>query len=169
MARGLLDAKTQPLTCAVGPARSPSAQDGLHWFGPLARTRLVVLARPSSQLRLSAPNDMSGKKLVVTRGSLPDEWVSTKNLPSTRVADNAASYRMLMRGHADLWVVNELLATRLVQTLGGEPLPIVLVAKTIDNYLACHQGLPSEMVTRLNRAVEALKAQGALRAFGIDD
>jgi ABC-type amino acid transport substrate-binding protein len=168
LARALLDAKTQALTCAIGPARSQSLARDFHWFGPLARTRLVVLARPSSAVRLNTPNDLRGKSLVVSRGSVPDEWVTSLNVPSTRVGDHAAAYRMLLRGHADFWVANELLANRLVHELGGERLSMAMVAQTLENYLACHRGLPEDMVHRLNKAVGSLKSQGALVAFGIE-
>jgi polar amino acid transport system substrate-binding protein len=168
LARALLDAKTRAMTCAIGPARTQPLERDFHWFGPLARTRMVVFGRPSTDLRLTVPSDLRGKRLVVTRGSLPDEWVTALNLSSTRVADHAASYRMLLRGHADFWVANELLGNRLVQELGGERLPVVLVAQTLENYVACHRGLPEGLVTRLTKAVGTLKSQGALAQFGID-
>ena len=168
LARGLLDAKTRPRTCVIGMARSPAVDADYVWFGPLARTRMVVLSRPGSTLTLRGAEELRAQLLVVARGSLPDQWVIERQLAATRVADNTAAYRMLLRRHADFWVVNELLAQRLVREAGGAPLSLALVVQSLDNHLACHPGLPPELQARLTQAVAALKAQGTLKPFGVE-
>lgn len=166
-ARMLRDAKALPLHCAVGAARSPAQEKSFLWFGPLSRTRIVVLARPNEVEKSERILDLKGRSVGVARESLGAELLTQHGVPFTAVADHQTAYRMLLKGRLDFWVVNELAAAHIVSKGEGPAPKLVFVMHGVENYLACHQGLPTEVQARLQSAVQTLLRRGAMEPFGV--
>lgn len=168
-ARMLLNAKADPLTCAVGVARSTVQEASYRWFGPLARTRIVVLARPGEATSIEKPLDLMGRTVGAARDTLGAELLTQHGIPFTAVADHQTVHRMLLRQRLDFWVANELLAAHIVHEAEGPALKLAFVMQAVENHLACHRGLPAEVQTRLQSAMQTLLRRGAMAPFGVVD
>ena len=166
-ARMILSAKTVPLTCAVGVARSTVQQASYLWFGPLIRTRIVVLTRPDEPTEIEKPVDLKGRTIATARDSLGAELLAEHGIPFTAVADHQTGHRMLLKNRIDFWVANELLATHIVRESAGPAPKLAFVMHAVENYLACHRGLPDEVQARLQGAVQTLLRRGAMVPFGV--
>lgn len=166
-ARMLLNAKTVPLTCAVGAPRSATQEANYLWFGPLTRTRIVVLARPDESTKIENTLDLKGRTVAAVRDSLGAELLTAQGLPFTAVADHRTGHRMLLKNRIDFWVANELLAARIAGETEGPAPKLAFVMHTVENYLACHPGLPDDVQARLQSAVQSLLRRGAMAPFGV--
>lgn len=167
VARMMLNAKTVPLTCAVGVARSAIQETNYLWFGPLTRTRIVVLARPDDTTMIEKALDLKGRTVAVVRDSLGAQLLTGQGLQFTAVADHQTAHRMLVKNRVDFWVANELLAGHIAHEAEGPAPKLAFVMHAAENYLACHPGLPDDVQARLHSAVQTLLRRGAMAPFGV--
>jgi len=154
--------------CVAGVPRLPDNETQLRWLGVLSSSSLMLYGRLDEKRRVSSADDLRRASIVVQRHSLPSTWLRDRGLPMQEVRDTVTALRMLQARRVDYWLVNELVAQRTFQALGGEqPARPLQSFGQIVTHLACHRDTAPGELDRLRAAVEQLRRDGELVPFGV--
>jgi ABC-type amino acid transport substrate-binding protein len=154
--------------CVAGVARLPDNESQLRWLGVLSNSTLMLYGRLDEKRRVSGANDLRRATVVVQRHSLPATWLRERGLAMQEVRDTTTALRMLQARRVDYWLVNELVAQRTFQSLGGDlPARPLQSFGQIVTHLACHRDTAPAELDRLRAAVEQLRRDGELVPFGV--
>lgn len=154
--------------CVAGVARLPDNESQLRWLGVLSNSTLMLYGRLDEKRRISGANDLRRATVVVQRHSLPATWLRERGLAMQEVRDTTTALRMLQARRVDYWLVNELVAQRTFQSLGGDlPARPLQSFGQIVTHLACHRDTAPAELDRLRAAVEQLRRDGELVPFGV--
>lgn len=155
-------------SCAVGIPRLPENEALLHWVGLVSSSSMTLYGRLDETRRVSSPADLRDALVVTQRNSVPAAWLRGHDLPVQEVRDHLTGLRMLQARRVDYWLVNELVAQRIFQSLGRKPAvqPLANFGH-IDLYLACHRDTAPATLDKLRATIEQLRRDGELAAFGV--
>ena len=97
------------------------------------------------------------------RGALADAKILE---PGQKVAlrDNENVHK-LNRGQIDLWLASSQAGRFMARQEGMENLKVVQHLHTADLYLALNLQTPDELVQKLQKTLDSLRAEGALKAI----
>lgn len=158
----------QPGACVAGVPRLPENEAQLRWLGVMSSSTLMLYGRADEARRIRGEADLRPASVVVQRYSLPATWLRDRGLPLQEVRDTATALRMLQARRVDYWLVNELVAQRTFQSLGGANTVKPLHSfGQITTYLACHRDTPPAELDKLRSAAEQLRRDGELLPFGV--
>lgn len=154
--------------CVAGVARLPDNESQLRWLGVLSNSTLMLYGRLDEKRRITGASDLRRATVVVQRHSLPASWLHERGLPMQEVRDTTTALRMLQARRVDYWLVNELVAQRTFQALGGDlPARPLQSFGQIVTHLACHRDTAPADLDRLRGAIEQLRRDGELVPFGV--
>lgn len=158
----------QPGACVSGLPRRADNEAQLRWLGVLSNSQLMLYGRLDEARRISGLDDLRGQSVVVQRNAYPATWMREHGLPAQEVRDTLTALRMLQARRADFWLSNEIVAQRAFQSLGGGPhaRPLQTFGQ-VTTYLACHRDTAPQALEKLRAAVEQLRREGELVAFGV--
>jgi len=166
-ARAMQTLRQLPPTCMAGVPRLPEREGEFRWAGMMATAAISVYARSDDMRQVSHPEDLRGTTLAVLRESMPLAWARERGLSVYEVNDTVTGLRMLRAGRVDLWLSNDLIAQRAIQSQGGDPPRMLYSSARIDNYIACHHDVDPAVLERLQAGMEQLRRDGALAQFGV--
>jgi cystine transport system substrate-binding protein len=129
-----------------------------------SQTNTSVVRADQKDFNPKGPEDLKGKKIGVTSGTAADLMVSEyANVEITRYNTTPDSFSDLALGRIDLVVVDSLTAGYSVKNTYPDKLRVSNVALTdrIDIAAAVRKG-NTELLNRLNEAIEKMKADGTL-------
>ena len=154
--------------CVAGVPQLPDNEAQLRWLGVVSNSTLMLYGRLDEKRRVTGADDLRRATVVVQRHSLPATWLREHGLPMQEVRDTTTALRMLQARRVDYWLVNELVAQRTFQALGGDmPARPLQSFGQIVTHLACHRDTAPAELERLRVAVEQLRRDGELVPFGV--
>jgi len=167
-ARALQTLVQQPGSCVAGAPRLPDNEALLHWLGQVASSSMMLYGRLDEPRRVATARELRGAIIAAQRNSLPATWLRDQGLRVQEVRDTLNGLRMLQARRVDYWLVNELVAQRAFQSLGGEP-PVKPLQNfgRIDAHLACQRDTAPAALDKLRAAIEQLRRDGELVPFGV--
>lgn len=167
-ARVIRSLRTEPRSCAAGVPRLAERDAQMHWAGIIAIGRMMLYGRPDETRSIASVDDLRGSVIVARRDSAPAAWLRDKGLEVHEVRDTATGLRMLLGRRVDYWLVNELSVRQELGALPAQQLPRPLREfGRIEAYIACHLDTPAATLLRLQSAIEQLRRDGELLAFGV--
>lgn len=154
--------------CVAGVPRLPENDAQLRWLGLLSSSSLMLYGRLDDKRQVRSADDLRGTVIVAQRNSLPATWLRDHALRAQEVRDTPTALRMLQARRVDYWLVNELVAQRTFQSLGGGlPARPLQSFGLITTHLACHRDTAPAELEKLRAAVEQLRRDGELVPFGV--
>ncbi len=157
-------AQSRPDTCVFGTARTPEREARFQWVGPLASTDWTIFTRRDNRLTSASLEEL---KPYVIGGYRADILADYLDQHGYRVAHSGAdeiSLRNMLLGRIDYWASNRAAATALALKLGVQDrLRALLTFGHSSLYLACHPGVPEDMVARLQQALKAMENDGTVK------
>lgn len=167
ISRALLLVEQRPGHCAVAMPRTPEREPRHRWAGPWAQGAMTAYGRGDDPRRISGPQDLAGRSIVVLRDSQPAAWLREQGLPALAVKDNSTALRMLQAGRVDVWLANDVAGHFVIQAVGGTPPRVFYSAGRIALFIACHPGTDPAAVGALDLALARMRRGGELAEFGL--
>ncbi|MFG6466060.1 substrate-binding periplasmic protein [Roseateles sp. BYS87W] len=167
IARALQMAQLQPGICAVAVPRTPDRESQFRWTVPWASSAMAVFARAADPRQVRSAADLRGARLAVLRDSVPAAWVKEQGLNAYEVNETGIGLRMLAAERVDYWVGNELATQYAMRGWPGTLPKALYTFGRVDLPMGCHPATPSGVVERLNAALEHMRRDGELAAFGL--
>lgn len=141
-------------------ARLPEREALFKWVGPIGPDDWVMLAKADSKLTLANLEQARHLRIGAYKGDAIAETLARKGMApiiALRDQDNA---QKLQRGEIDLWATGDPSGRYLAKLEGVTQLKTVLRFNSDYLYLALNKETPDEVVTRLQVALTAMRADG---------
>lgn len=167
-ARAYRTAREVPGACLIVMTRTPEREHLFQWAGPLAATRIVVLARKGGGVSVQGPRDLRKYRIGVVRDDVGHQLLAAAGYPEERM-DLAAlpmqNAEKLARGRIDAWAYEENVARFVLAAQGHDPegFEPVFVLKSGALYVAFSPGTPAEAVAAMQGGLDRLRGRGELR------
>jgi polar amino acid transport system substrate-binding protein len=137
------------------------ANEGLFkWVGPLAHYDNVLLSASGRELKLDKLERAAPYKIGVYRNGAVNAYLESQGLSADDTLSEQDNVQRLLKGDIDLWATAEPSWRYYAKQLGVGGLQTALVFNTSEVFLALNKDTPDEVVQRLQKALDELRAEG---------
>ena len=143
----------------------PEREPLFKWVGPLASTGWVLLAPPGSSLRLSSLEQAQPYRIGAYKNDAVSQHLESKGLEPINSLRDQENIGKLLKGRIDLWATTDPVGPYLAKQEGVSGLTTVLRFNDAQLFLALNKQTPDEVVTRLQKALNEMKGDGAIDAI----
>jgi polar amino acid transport system substrate-binding protein len=158
-------------TCVYSTSRIEERERLFKWVGPIVQNKWAAFARKGFKGTLSTAADFKPYRVGVLKGDAKERFLQDVAVTFiVPVADDALNPPKLSLNRTepdkiDLWVTGYYAAANIAAKTGVKDIVPVWTFQTSDNYLACNPGLAQATVDKLQRALDAMKRDGAHAAI----
>lgn len=146
-------------------ARTSEREKLFKWVGPVASNDWVLFAKGDSAIQLASLDDARRYRIGGYKGDAKTQFLLDKGFElQTALRDNENVHK-LDRGQIDLWVTSSQAGRFMARQEGMENLKVVQHLHTADLYLALNLQTSDELVQKLQKALDSLRAEGALKTI----
>lgn len=144
---------------------TPEREPLFKWVGPLASTGWVLLAPPGSPLRLSSLEQAQSYRIGAYKNDAVSQHLESKGLAPINSLRDQENIGKLLKGRIDLWATTDPVGPYLAKQDGVSGLTTVLRFNDAQLFLALNKQTPDEVVSRLQKALNEMKGDGAIDAI----
>ena len=144
---------------------TPEREPLFKWVGPLTSTGWVLLAPPGSSLRLSSLEQAQPYRIGAYKNDAVSQHLESKGLDPINSLRDQENIGKLLKGRIDLWATTDPVGPYLAKQEGVSGLTTVLRFNDAQLFLALNKQTPDEVVTRLQKALNEMKGDGAIDAI----
>lgn len=163
-ARGYREVQNTPNTCLFLMTFTDERKPLFKWVGPLAPTKVGVLALKSKGLKINSVADLADLKAGVVRDDIGDELAQQAGIKQIeRVPSNDQNIKKLNEGRIDIWVFEESVAKWQIQSLGfnADDYESVWTLSESDLYYAFHKDTDDALIASIQKTLDDMKADGS--------
>lgn len=173
-ARGYAQALSGPEVVLFSMTRTPARETLFKWAGPVSNTKIVLIARKDSHIRISDLQDLTKYRIGAIREDIGEQLTVSLGVPLASIhrAANADSLtRLLAIGRIDLWAYDELTARWFIQQngLNNEDFEAVYLLKEGKMYIAFSKDVHDTLVRKVQTGIDRLKAPTGQGRSRFDD
>jgi polar amino acid transport system substrate-binding protein len=144
---------------------TPEREPLFKWVGPLASTGWVLLAPPGSPLRLSSLEQARQYRIGAYKNDAVSQHLESKGFEPINSLRDQENIGKLLKGQIDLWATTDPVGPYLAKQDGVSGLATVLRFNDAQLFLALNKQTPDEVVSRLQKALNEMKEDGAIDAI----
>jgi len=143
-------------------ARLPDREKLFKWVGPIGPDDWVMLAKADSKISLDSLDDARKYKIGAYKGDAIAETLAKQGMKPLVVLRDQDNAQKLVSGQIDLWATGDPAGRYLARQEGVTGLKTVLRFNSAELYLALNKNVPDEIVDKLQRALDQLRAEGVV-------
>ena len=143
-------------------ARVPEREALFKWVGPIGPDDWVLLARANSPITLTSLEQARQYKVGAYKGDAIALALEEKGMAPVIVLRDQDNARKLQAGQIDLWATGDPAGRFLARQVGISGFKTVLRFNQAQLYLALNKEVPDEVVVRLQKALDQLRAEGVV-------
>lgn len=144
---------------------TPEREPLFKWVGPLASTGWVLLAPAGSSMRLSSLDQAQQYRIGAYKNDAVSQHLESKGFEPINSLRDQENISKLLKGQIDLWATTDPVGPYLAKQEGVSGLTTVLRFNDAQLFLALNKQTPDEVVTRLQKALNEMKSDGAIDAI----
>jgi polar amino acid transport system substrate-binding protein len=141
-------------------ARLPERESLFKWVGPIGPDDWVMLARAGSPIELKSLEQARQYKIGAYKGDAIAEELSRQGLNPLTVLSDKDNAKKLVDGQIDLWATGDPAGRYLARQEGVSGLKTVLRFNQAELFLALNKQTPDEVVAKLQKALDDMRAEG---------
>lgn len=130
------------------------------WVGPIAQYESVLLSAPGSNLRLTSLAQAKGYRVGAYKSSAVSQRIEAQGLTPINSLRDQENLEKLLNGQIDLWATSDPVWRYYARQEAASGLNTVLVFDSSPLFLALNKDTPDEVVSRLQKALDEMKAEG---------
>lgn len=146
-------------------ARTAEREGLFKWVGPIASNEWVLFSKGDSSIQLNSLDDARRYRIGGYKGDAKTQFLLDRGLEVQTALRDSENVKKLERGQIDLWVTSHQAGRFVARQEGLENLKVVQNLHTADLYLALNLQTSDELVQKLQRALDSLRAEGALKSI----
>jgi len=152
----------QPAHGLFSVARTPQNAGQFKWVGPLAHHDSVLLAPAGNGLRVDNLAQARGYRVGAHSAGSVSLYLESQSLDISNSLNDAENLRKLMTGRIDLWAAADPVWRYFARQQGTDEsqLQVVLSYRSEPLYLALSPDTPDEVISRLQKALDEVIAEG---------
>ena len=144
-------------------ARVPEREKLFKWVGPIGPDDWVLLARGDSPITLTSLEQARQYRVGAYKGDAIALSLEKQGLAPVIVLRDQDNARKLQAGQIDLWATGAPAGQFLARQVGISGFKTVLRFHQAELYLALNKDVPDELVSKLQKALDELRAEGVLQ------
>ena len=144
-------------------ARVPEREKLFKWVGPIGPDDWVLLARGDSPITLTSLEQARQYRVGAYNGDAIALSLEKQGLAPVIVLRDQDNARKLQAGQIDLWATGAPAGQFLARQVGISGFKTVLRFHQAELYLALNKDVPDELVSKLQKALDQLRAEGVLQ------
>jgi len=144
-------------------ARVPEREKLFKWVGPIGPDDWVLLARGDSPITLTSLEQARQYRVGAYKGDAIALSLEKQGLAPVIVLRDQDNARKLQAGQIDLWATGAPAGQFLARQVGISGFKTVLRFHQAELYLALNKDVPDELVSKLQKALHQLRAEGVLQ------
>lgn len=161
-ARSYRTALKTPNYVLFSTTRTPEREKLFKWAGPIADSRVVLLAKKTRAIHISSATDLQHLRIGSIRDDVGEQMVRSLGVQDSQLnlAANAdAMVQQLQAGRTDLWATNEKVAHWFIRNAGLEPDDFASVYTLQEGQLwyAFNLEVSDAQVAELQKALDTLR------------
>ncbi len=167
-ARGYREVQNTPNTCLFLMTLTDERKPMFKWVGPVAPTKVSVLALKSKGLKITSASDLADLKAGVVRDDIGDTLAQKAGVKHIeRVPSNDQNVKKMNEGRIDIWVFEESVAKWQIEKFGFnvDDYESVWVLSESDLYYAFHKDVDDALIEAMQKVLDAMKADGSYEAI----
>lgn len=141
-------------------ARLPERENAFKWVGPIGPDDWVLLARGDSPIALKSLDEAKQYRVGAYKGDAMAEYLAGHGFEPELALRDQENAGKLQKGEIDLWASGDPAGRYLARQAGVSGLKTVLRFNSDQLYLALNRETPDEVVERLQKALEQMRAEG---------
>ena len=143
-------------------ARVPEREKLFKWVGPIGPDDWVLLARANSPIVLTSLEQARSYRIGAYKGDAIALALEKQGLAPVIVLRDQDNARKLLAGQIDLWATGDPAGQFLARQVGISGFKTVLRFNQAELFLALNKDVPDEVVNKLQKALDQLKAEGVV-------
>lgn len=162
--RGYTFALQRRDTCLFSTTRTAEREDLFKWVGPTDEAEWILLGRADRQYNLRTLEDARGMRIGTYNGDARDDYLRARGFQVDPAPNDMINPRKLLLDRIDVWAASIKRGTTIVKRYDwGDKIVPVLSFNRVGVYLACNPAVPTELIDRMNVAVEAMVRDGTMK------
>ena len=139
---------------------TPERQPLFKWVGPLAKTGWVLLSAPGNNISVASLEEAGKYQIGAYKNDAVSQHLESVGLKPTNALRDQENIKKLLSGKIDLWATTDPVGRYLAKQEGVTGLNTVLRFNDAELYLAMNKDTPDEVIERLQKALDELRAEG---------
>jgi polar amino acid transport system substrate-binding protein len=167
--------QTEPETCIFSIARLPDRENLFKWVGVIAQNKWSIFAAPTNDTKLAKLEDVRKYKLGAVAGDAKATYVRNKSISLYREFDTLDKGMQSLYaaagapGKIDFFIAGAYEAPRAAKALKLASPKDVLAVHEVNLSLACSTRTANDTVTKLQDALEKMRADGTMKRLSAPD
>lgn len=154
-----LDSKGYGLFSTI---RTPEREALFKWVGPIAVSDWVLLAKADSAITLDSLDQAGAYKIGGYRNDAISQFLIDRGVTVQTSLQDKENLNKLEKGVIDLWATDDVGGRYMAKQSSLGALKVVHRFNSADLYLALNKETPDELVQKLQKALDEMRAQGEL-------
>ena len=139
---------------------TPERQPLFKWVGPLAKTGWVLLSAPGNNISVASLEEAGKYQIGAYKNDAVSQHLESQGLKPSNALRDQENIKKLLSGKIDLWATTDPVGRYLAKQEGVTGLNTVLRFNEAELYLAMNKDTPDEVIERLQKALDELRAEG---------
>ena len=162
--RAFTVALQQADSCLFSTTRTPEREGQFKWVGPTDEAEWVLLGRADRHYQLHTLEDARALRIGTYNGDARDDYLRARGFQVDPAPNDMINPRKLLLDRIDVWAASFKRGTTVLKRHGWDRKIVpVLSFNRVGVYLACNPGVPSELIDKMNAALEAMERDGTTR------
>jgi polar amino acid transport system substrate-binding protein len=150
--------------CLFSTTRTPERENQFKWVGPTDEGEWVLMGRADRNYDLRTLDDARHLRIGTYNGDVRDDYLRSRGFNVDPAHDDMTNPRKLLMNRIDLWAAGVRRGSTVLQRNGWhDKIVPVLSFNRIQVYLACNPGVPTELIDKMNAALEAMTRDGTMK------
>lgn len=159
-------------TVLFSTTRTPEREKLFQWVGPIAPTKIVLIARKDRALKINAFDDLKGLKIAALRDDIGEQLLARGGIKGKGVTVRKKAedvIRLLEAGTVDAWAYEETAGLWLVKHVAADPGNFESVYRLGEGelYYAVNRNTSKKVVQRMQDALNDLKREKTREGFSV--
>lgn len=160
-ARAYQSALNLPGHCAFSAARTSEREALFRWIGPIAAMDWVLYMRADNPAKPGKLEDVRNQTIGGYLQDVISVWLAAHGYRVDTAPNDQVNPKKLLLGRTDYWASSRPRASAMLakEDLATRIVPALTFGHT-DLYLACHRSTASDLVEKLNAALQRMTEDG---------
>ncbi len=162
-ARSYNDIQEKPNTILFSMTRSKERENMFKWVGPISPTKIVILAKKTSKIKINSSSDIKKYKIGAIRDDIGHQLL-TKNgvIDIDLSSDMITDIKKMDAGRIDLWAYEENVARWELKNQGKNPSDYETVYTLLSGelFIAFNKGTSDATIIEVQNSLNDIKKDG---------
>jgi polar amino acid transport system substrate-binding protein len=159
-------------TVLFSTTRTPEREKLFQWVGPIAPTKVVMIARKDRSLKINVFNDLKKLKVAALRDDIGEQLLVRGGIKGKAIIVKEKAedvIRMLEAGTVDAWAYEETAGLWLIKHMAANPGNFESLYRLDEGelYFAVNRKTPKKVVQTIQEALNDLKREKTKDGFSV--